>query len=460
MKHLKIYIGLLSILVIFSCKKEFLERTPPTSLTPTQALSTEADLQVALRGAYTGLRATDFYGRTVPVIGDVMADNVYQSSINTNRYTVFVTYQFTINDGNVAGLWNNAYATILRANNIINSNVQETPAVSQYKGEAHAIRALSYFTLIRYFARPYTDDPNGLGVPIVSEYNPDAKPPRNKISEVYALINDDLNKAVSLMGTGFINSSQFSKYAARGLQAKVYLTMGDMANAKTAALDVINNGGFSLLTAANYKAYWDNPAPATAKGETLFEVSSDAVGNNGFDALSYLYSQAGNYGDLLLSDQTYALFAPADVRKSVFPTGTRGGSSVVFVEKYPSITGDRSDTKVLRLSDIYLIAAEASLPNSAEALGYLNAIRTRRNAPAISSTGSQLFEDIIAERRIELAAEGDRYMDLQRLKRDVVRGPNFPASARLIPYTNFRRILPIPQAETDANPNVVQNPGY
>jgi hypothetical protein len=71
-----------------------------------------------------------------------------------------------------------------------------------------------------------------------------------------------------------------------------------------------------------------------------------------------------------------------------------------------------------------------------------------------------LFEDIINERRIELAAEGDRYMDLMRLKRDVVRSANYPSSIRLIPYSNFRRVLPIPQNEMDANPNMVQNPGY
>lgn len=443
-----------------SCKKEFLERTPPTSLTPDQALASEADMQVALRGAYTGLRAVDYYGRTVPVIGDVMADNVYQSAINTNRYTQFILYNYTPADANITAFWNNAYTVILRANNIINSKIASSDNVSQYQGEAYAIRALSYFTLVRYFARPYTDDPNGLGVPIVTEYNPDAKPARNKVSEVYALINDDLNKAYSLM-TKFVNTSQFSKYAARGLQAKVYLTMGDKTNAKTAALDVINNSGWSLVTAANYKSYWDNPAPLTTKTETLFEVSSDAVGNNAFDALSYLYSQAGNYGDLLLADDAYALFDANDARKTVFPTGTRGGVPAVFVNKYPAISGDRSDTKVLRLSDVYLIAAEASLPaNELDALTYLNAIRTRRNATPSASTGAQLFEDIINERRIELAAEGDRYMDLMRLKRDVVRSANYPSSIRLIPYSNFRRVLPIPQNEMDANPNMVQNPGY
>ena len=449
-----------------SCKKSFIELNPPTSLTPTQALGTEADLLVALRGAYAGMRGVDLYGRTVPVLGDIMADNAYQHNLNTNRYTVYNNYTFNTTDGNALGLWNTAYTVILRANNIINSGVAGSANVDQYKGEAYAIRALNYFTLVRYFARPYTDNPAGLGVPVTLSYNPDAKPPRNTVAEVYTQIIDDLNKAYTLM-TKFTNSSQFSKYAAKALLAKVYLTMGDKTNAKAAALDVINNGGFTSLTTANHAAYWASGIVRTDKLETLFEVSSDAVANLAFDALSYIYSQAGNYGDLVVSDELYAKFDAADVRRALYPVVPRPanppGASIPTVNKYPVINGDLSDTKVLRLSEMYLIAAEASLPgNEADALTYVNYITSRRSAPAIASTGATLLEDILTERRRELAFEGDRYLDLMRLKRDVVRSTNYPASARNIPYSNFRRILPIPQTELDANPAIrtQQNPGY
>jgi hypothetical protein len=449
-----------------SCKKDFLVLDPPTSVDPGAALGTEADLLIALRGAYSGFRNVDLYGRTVPVLGDIMADNAYQHSLNTNRYTVFNNYTFNTTDANVLGLWSSAYSVILRANRIIASTLPTSANVDQYKGEAYAIRALTYFTLVRYFARPYTDNPSGLGVPIVLTYDPEFKPARNTVAEVYALIIDDLNKAYTLM-TKFTNSSQFSKYAAKGLQAKVYLTMNDKTNAKVAALDVINNSGFTSITAATYGSYWANSAVRTDKVETLFEVSSDAVANLAFDALSYIYSQQGNYGDLVVASDLYALFDPADVRRALYPVVPRPasppGASIPTVAKYPVISGDLSDTKVLRLSEMYLIAAEASLPgNEADALMYVNYITSRRGAPAITSTGAQLFEDIITERRKELAFEGDRYMDLQRLKRDVVRSTNYPSSARTIPYTNFRRILPIPQTELDANPQIrtQQNPGY
>ena len=454
-----LFAALVSITIFTSCKKSFLDLDPPTIRPINDALGTEADLQVALRGAYAGLRGVDFYGRTVPVIGDVYADNGYISVQNSGRYTQFNGYTTTTADGNVNGFWSTAYSVILRANNIINATVPASANVNQYKGEAYAIRALCYFTLVRWFARPFTDDPNGPGVPIVTSYSPFFKPSRNTVGEVYAQILADLDQAYSLM-TLFTNSSQFSKYAAKGLQAKAYLAMNDKTNAKTAALDVINNSGFTLVSAANYIAYWNSVAVRTDKVETLFEVSSDAVGNLAFDALGYIYTQGG-YGDVMCSDALYALFSAPDVRLGLYTTGTRGGLPSVFVWKYPAISGDRSDTKILRLSDIYLIAAEASLPgNEPDALMYANAITSRRNATAISSSGATLFEDIITERRKELAFEGDRYPDLQRLMRDVMRSTNYPSAARNIPYSDHRRILPIPQTETDANSNIQQNPGW
>lgn len=460
------------IVSMTSCKKSFIELDSPTSLTPEQALATEADLQVALRGAYAGLRtgvagfAADVYGRTLPILGDIMADNAYQSALNTNRYTFYNDYSdtkgATSGDGNAQGLWAGSYTVILRANNIINSPIAASANVSQYKGEAYAIRALAYFNLVRFFARPYSDNPAGLGVPIITKYDPDLKPARNTVAEVYTLMIADLAQAYTLM-TKYTNSSQFSKYAAKGLQAKIYLNMGDKTNAKTAALDVINNSGFTTLTASNHASYWTGVGPKTDKLETLMEVSSDATANLAFDELSYIYSQQGNYGDILASDDLYAMFEASDVRKALYATGTRAGVPAVFVNKYPTFNPDPSDKKVLRMSEMYLIAAEASLPaNEADALTYVNAITSKRGASPIVSTGTQLFEDIINERRKELAFEGDRYHDLQRLKRAIERSANYPASSRNIPYNVFRRLLPIPLVETDANPTIKpqQNPGY
>ena len=449
-------------LSLASCEKSFLELKPPTSLTPEFALATEADLQVALRGAYAGLKSTALYGRSLMVLGDMMADNTYQSALNTNRYTNFNLYNYLVTDGDVAGLWNASYSVILRANNIINSPIAENANIQQIKGEAYAIRALAYFNLVRYFGSPYTLDPSKLGVPIITTYQADLKPERAKIADVYTLINKDLTQAFTLM-TKFTNSSQFSKYSAKALQAKVYLAMGDKTNAKTAALDVITNSGFTAISSAAHTGYWAGVAPRTDKVETLLEISFDAVANNAFDALPYIYLQSGNYGDMLCSSELYDLFETTDIRKSLYATGIRGGLASVFVNKYGSFTGDHSDTKVIRMSEMYLIAAEASYPsNTADALKYVNEVTSRRGATAIASSGSALLEDIITERRKELAFEGERYLDMQRLQRNIARSKNYPAAALSIDFTNYRRIMPIPQGELDANPSIKsqQNPGW
>jgi len=449
-------------LSLASCEKSFLELKPPTSLTPEFALATEADLQVALRGAYAGLKSTALYGRSLMVLGDMMADNTYQSALNTNRYTNFNLYNYLVTDGDVAGLWNASYTVILRANNIINSPIADNANIQQIKGEAYAIRALAYFNLVRYFGSPYTLDPSKLGVPIITTYQADLKPERAKIADVYTLINKDLTQAFTLM-TKFTNSSQFSKYSAKALQAKVYLAMGDKTNAKAAALDVITNSGFTAISSAAHTGYWAGVAPRTDKVETLLEISFDAVANNAFDALSYIYLQSGNYGDMLCSSELYDLFETTDIRKSLYATGIRGGLASVFVNKYGSFTGDHSDTKVIRMSEMYLIAAEASYPsNTADALKYVNEVTSRRGATAIASSGSALLEDIITERRKELAFEGERYLDMQRLQRNIARSKNYPAAALSIDFTNYRRIMPIPQGELDANPSIKsqQNPGW
>lgn len=460
------------VATLSSCKKDFIELKPTITVDPNVALSTEPDVKNALSGAYAGLRQVDFYGRTVPILGDLMGDNIYQHSSNSNRYTAFNAYSFVVNNANILGTWTQGYNVILRTNNIINVGLPQSATLDQYKGEAYAIRALAYFTLIRYFARPYTDQPDGLGLPLILKYDPFVRPTRSKTSEVYAQIISDLTNAFNLMtaptdAAATKNSSQFTKYAAKGLLAKVYLTMGNMPAAKTAAEDVILNSGYKPLQASDVTGYWSNSSFRTDKLETLFEVSSDAVSNLSFDALSYIYSQNGNYGDFVASTPFYNMFSANDVRRQLMPFVPRfnrpTGTPIATVDKYPVIQGDLSDTKVLRLSEMYLIAAEAAwYTNETEALTYVNFITSRRNADPIVSAGAQLYEDIITERRKELAFEGDRYMDLLRLKRDVSRSTNYPASARTIVYDNYRRIFPIPQSELDANPNIrtQQNTGY
>lgn len=463
--------GLIASSVLGSCSKEFLDRKPYTSIPAGDAVNSAANMASALNGAYLTLNNTALYGRTLPVFGDLLADNIFVSAGNSGRYLPENTYSVTVGDADVNGIWTQSYIAILRANNIINSELN-TDDVKQIKGEAYAIRALSYFNLVRLFAKPYNEDPNALGVPLVTKYDPTALPARSKVSEVYALITADLEQAYSLIST-YRGSAYFSKYAARALAAKVALTISDYAKARTYANEVITSGGFTLVSPAALPAYFADPDPhdASNKVETLFEVGADGVNNNSTDELFAIYLQTNPvtggtvYGDLITPVSVFNLYSATDARKALIVKGKRlktGGEDPAYiVNKYvPGSGGAYTSKKVLRLGEMYLIAAEASARlNDATALTRLNTLIAQRDPSKVyTSTGTQLINDIILERRKELAFEGDRFFDLNRLKLPIERTTEYPAAARTIAYGNVKRVLPIPQNELNVNPNIVQNP--
>jgi len=468
MKKILFLVSTISIIALSSCKKKFLDLFPYDQVPQDKAIVDEAGMQAAVNGLYAQLRNTSLYGRSLPLYGDIIADNVFISTQNSNRYLAEFNYTYTNTNADMLGTWGEAYKAILRANNIINASVAPSPNANQLKGEALTMRAIMYFNLVNWFAKQFAVDPNAEAVPLVLTYDPFLQPARAKVSEVYVQIDKDLSDAFGLLN-GTKNSSYVTKYVARALQARVALFKGDWNGAKTAALDVVNNGGYTLATAANLVNYWKNPAPVSNKLETIFEITNDAVNNNGTNALAYFYDQAG-YGDAIGSDDLYNLYSATDARKGLFITGTRASQTVRIVNKYPNTSNaaDKDDVKVIRYAEVLLTLAEAHyrLGDEVNALVYLNMLAKQRDPSfaGYSSAGAQLLSDIILERRKELAFEGMRYLDLQRLQLDVVRvniNNNYVGVTPLtLPVDNFRRIFPIPQNERDANPEVTQNAGY
>ena len=470
MKYNKLILATIAIAFLAtSCKKDFLDLEPYNQIPINQAISTEADLQAALNGVYSTYRSANLQGRTIPLVGDLMADNVYIATVNSNRYIAEFNYVFTNTFANSLGTMTDAYTAIQRANIVINSTLPSSANVNQIRGEAFTLRAMTYFDLVRFFGKPFTVDPNSLGVPIVLDYDPSAKPSRNAVGEVYQQIEADLTEAFNLVTSTTKNSSYVTKWVVRALQAKIAFSKGDYATAKTAALDVVTNGGYVLVPAANYNSYWTNPSPTATKIETIFEISFDGVANAGINSLAYFYDQSG-YGDAICADDLYNKFTATDVRRGRIVAGVRGGQNVFIVTKYPNTNNntDKDEVKIMRYSELILILAESYARTNDD----VNA-RTRVNQVAqirdpsfagYASSGATLIEDIINERRKELAFEGDRYWDLMRLNRDVVRvnlNNNYPPSTPLtLPTSSHKRIWPINQTELDANPNMQQNPGY
>jgi starch-binding outer membrane protein, SusD/RagB family len=457
-------LGILTLFATLSCKENFLDVKPGDSVPFDSAIKNEAEMQGAVNGMYSALRSANLYGRTIPLLGDLMADNVYVSASNSNRYITHGNYTVNSLNGDVSGLWVNGYNAILRANQIINATISpETAASKQLKGEAYAIRGLMHFDLVRHFGQPFTVGPDAAGVPIITKFDPNLKPARNTVKEVYTQVIADLTQAATLMTVKkapiFMSSA-----GAKAILARVYMYQGDWDKALASANDVITNGGYKLAASTAYVDYWKNPVTQSGS-ETIFEINADNVNNVGFDALAGIYDQTG-YGDMLCDTSLFNLYRAADVRKGLLIVGKRGGADAIIVNKYPNNANanEKDELKVARLPEMHLIAAEAyyNKNDAVNALKSLNVVAQQREPgfAGYASTGAAIFADILTERRKELAFEGHRFWDLARLKLPVVRSAYYPAAARNIPATDNRRIQPIPQIELDANKAVTQNPGY
>ncbi|MBS1598156.1 MAG: RagB/SusD family nutrient uptake outer membrane protein [Bacteroidetes bacterium] len=453
-----------------ACNKQFLDLKPPASIPTNEAIVDESSMTTAVNGMYSALRNVDFFGRSIPIDGDLMADNIYIDPVqNSNRYLIDMTYTYTETYGNIQNTWSEAYNAILRANNIINATVASSATVDQLRGEALTIRALCYFELIKWFAKPYTVSPTSPGVPIVLTYDPFAKPARNTVAEVYTQIEKDLTDAVNLLDpANDKNSSYVTQLAAQALLARFYQFKGDWGSAGTVASNVVSAGKFTLADSSGLSTYWSNPFPVSNGLETIFEVEFDNVNNNGTDNLSNFYDQAG-YGDALCTDDLYFTYSATDARRGLIQSENRGGRAVWVVHKYPNTTNvnGKDASKIIRYAEVLLILAEAyaRVGDNTNAQITLNTLAQKRDPQfaGYSSTGNSLLNDIYNERRKELAFEGHRYWDYVRANQAVVRqsisqyGPGVPAT---LPAGSNKRIWPIPRAELNANSNITQNPGY
>jgi hypothetical protein len=163
-----------------------------------------------------------------------------------------------------------------------------------------------------------------------------------------------------------------------------------------------------------------------------------------------------------------------DVRNLLFEVGTTGrGPAKTECTKYLGKNGaiNLDNVPVIRIAEAYLIRAEAqatagsSVLNLANALADMKSIKTRRYTDYTGSaqetadnamTQAQLYEEILRQRRIELAFEGNRFFDLKRLGRDLVKAPHYNNVA----FTDIRILPALPQGDIDINPNLKQNAGY
>jgi len=469
------YLLLAGVIVTASCKKDFLTEVPPSATPVAAAIKTDNDMVDAINGMYTNMKSSSLFGRDVPVLGDEFSDNTFVLATNSGRYLAENNFTMTNQNAEASDIWTQGYNCILQANRIINASLVPDATNNQLRGEAYTARALIYLTMVNFFGQAYTVAPTSPGVPIVTGYGgPFTLPARNTVGEVYARIIKDLDSGYVLMPTTNIsstyhatNSEYIGKYVAKAIEARAYLYEGDYANAITAANLVVANGGYTLATSANFAAYWANPAAQAGKLETMFEIALTLTSNNGTNGLDYIYSPSG-YGDIAATTDLYSQYTATDVRRALIINTTRYSLQTYVVNKYPNISSatDRDDLKIIRYAEVLLTLAEAYARTGDNVNGalYLNQVAQKRDPSFLGYTdiGTALVNDVLLERRKELAFEGLRYFDLTRLNVAYTRPVQTQGASSLssIPVGFTFKLLPIPYAEITANPNITQNPGY
>lgn len=488
-----------------SCVNDWLDVAPSDGTDADAALTSSSDLAAARTGMYKALKGNsslvDYYGQQFFVYGDVHAGDDYQYNNlgGSNRASFYydMNYQtaseFTSSTSSSNVAWKSPYIVIGRANRIIAaaeggalSDAAEAKAtIDQYAAEAKVLRALAHFDLVRIYGKPYTEDQGAsLGVPLVTEVlESNAKPARSTVAEVYTQVVKDLTEAISSNALATETEPGYvSVWGAKAILSRVYLNMGDYANALSVAEDIIKNSGAVLWTRDQYLKAWDASTPN--ESEFLFRLNvAGSTDNNDLNGIGNLQQRDGykemvatkKFVDMLTSDPKDVrndMFLPAKAEKEVAVYGT----NKVFLNKLRGQGGNLRNVTIvpiIRLSEVYLTAAECAFRNNdkTKAVEYLNdLVKNRTTTVASLATVDNITrERILIERRKELIGEGQRYFDALRNNETITRYTSeadkgwhktLSKDAQSFNRDYFKAIAAIPQAEINANPNIKQNTGY
>jgi hypothetical protein len=432
------------------------------------------------------------------VIADASTDSgkvpsdVESAGTNPDRipyaYSLALSRQFTAD-----ALWTEAYQAIAAVNNILTrlEAVEFDPAFeAAVSAECLALRALLHFSLTQIFAQDYnfTAGQSHLAVPYLKETNPGANAARNTMSEVYADLMADVNTALQLFQTGgdLLTSEGYrqgsdiyfmNSYATLGLRARLHFYSTNYQNALADANSLLA-GPFTLVpeytlsqqdndgVVGDFVDQWYRLAPVL-ESEAIFQLDIDEDDGN-FANRSLIDIYTANNGNAAhgISLDLLNKYEPSDARNGWYIDEEDTPALDRHVFKYAGGLGIDADAHafpVMRLTEFVLMVAEceARAGNEMKARELVLDITNRAGASPITSSGTQLIEDIITERQKELAFEGHRLFDLKRLQRGFVRNDCTLTNGNCtVNYPSHLFAWPIPGIELDSNPEMEQNPGY
>lgn len=482
-------LGLLAL--TFGCKDEFLEKQPQGDFITESQLGEAAELNPdlingTLQGVYATMFSTqtggstghdDFGHKAYDVFSDMMSSDMALSVSTYGWYRASITElqameDFTFFDNRQT--WQHYY-TMVRASNTVIATLggsdaePETDINRHILGQALAMRAHSYFYLTQYFANDYNPD-----APILPLYEAATNDGAAKATttEVYALMEADLNRAIDLLGNYTRpTKTEVSKEVAQAMLAYVIASTRDVSRmGEVVALTdaVIANSGATPMSAAEITGGFNNVAtPGWIWGADLTaDIGLNLVSWWGqIDAFSYSYAWAG---DAKAIDQILYDAIPADdARKAQFFAGT-GYYNLMPLDKFyddDRVIGGASQTVTadyvyMRIAEMHLLKAEALAKMGQDgparnALANLLALRLPDTSYLNGLSGAALQDEIHLQTRIELWGEGKSYLALKRNQGSVVRGSNHLSFVgETFTHNEERMTFEIPEQEILFNPFV------
>lgn len=406
---------------------------------------------------------------------------------------------------------NRLYDAINDANLLINGiqeDALDQATRNKYQAEGHFIRAMTMHYLVRVFgydpagpdeadglvqpnSGPGADWDRGIVIRTEPTLNPDeaVEKARASVYEVYDQIVSDLNTAIDLFSGLPSNAKTKTRYyaseaAAQAILARVHLYQRDWEAANTAAqnaLDLANSRfGSSLAGPSQLEAIFDETTGDNP--EAIFDLETDPLAavdaiNDAPSVYTSLNFQAqvptqemlDLYGsDDARLDRWYGPCISEDENENNVESCTDRNDSGFEIQKYQSergVSDYADDYPFARVAEMVLIQAEARLNTQgpSAAINRLNDLRTQRNASELdpsSYDSDSAMNEILAERRRELIAEGHRFFDLKRLGRDIPKDHVPGYSGDVLPFNSHQILDDLPSGAVEVNGPLQQNPGY
>ena len=501
--NLKLF-TLLVLTTIFGCK-DAIDIDQPGRLTDVRAFESIGDLKTGLYWLYDNLDTTQDIAMSA-LYTDEIGIGVESGNQGLSAYDYVLTPSSTAS----STFWTGLYDLVNFANRILEAAQVYAPTTSEQDeynaiiAHATAIRAYGHLKLLAYYtpASDYAND-DALAIPLVMEVpSIDAQPFRDTVGDVFTAILSDLSAAEADIDTdlsliGDANSYKTSD-AITAIKAIIAAMRENYEEAKNLSKVLVDK--YPLATAAEYPLIFKDESDV----EVIFKLertrgdsydgqgSVGSVAAGGWAGAIFCFSGSTTDPYFEVGRSLYNAIEDGDVRKDVivdtlsvvnadYQSASAGDfkeSDILYVGKYKGSEGQElmNDLKVLRVSEMYLIHAEAqaALGDLAGSAATLKALRDARfdsatTAPSFSDA-SDAYAAIVDERRIEFAFEGNRYFTLKRLgpraNRNAVKDAKDCELAAVancgLSSDDYRFTLPIPLIEFDGNPNLrtQQNPGY